>query len=56
MKKYENPDIRITYFVTDDTMTEPYPSYQPNPLSVVNIFGSDSEKVQVGSIDFAKLK
>ena len=55
MRKYENPDIKITYFVTDDTMTELYPSYQTNPLSVVNLFGSDSEKVQVGSIDFESL-
>ena len=54
MRKYENPDIKITYFATDDTMSDP--TYPPaDPISVINIFGSDQEKVQVGSIDFESL-
>ena len=55
MRKYESPDIKITYFATDDTMTDP--TYPPeDPISVINVLGLEKEKVQVGSIDFQSLK
>ncbi len=54
MKKYEIPEIKITYFATDDTMTATDPTL--NFLSVLNVFGNEKPNAQIGNLDFEELK
>ncbi|MBQ8636927.1 MAG: hypothetical protein IJ423_02900 [Clostridia bacterium] len=53
MKKYEIPEIKITYFATDDTMTATDPLML---VSVTNVFLGDLKNKQIGNINFEDLK
>lgn len=50
MKKYEIPEIKITYFATDDTMTETGAGLLLE--SVTSIFLGDLKNQQIGNINF----
>lgn len=56
MRKYEKPDIKIAYFITNNTMTdEPYVSINTVSADPMNLL-TGNDKVKVGSIDFQSLK
>ena len=54
MKRFDIPELKVTYFDTYETMTDP--AYPYVPESVNSIFETNEQKVQVGSINFETLK